>query len=459
MRSYLFSVWRLILYPTLLHILSAALAFLCAIPILFSEITPAFAADITQAYAGAGIVIAPLVSVAFMVLSVVIHMFRLSNTRAFTQLLKWAGIWACTLGCYILLAIAADVSPPQDPESPHSHTADTIYTPQDQLNGPSSLVIPISPEKTAIDTVAAAPNLIALEQEHEELFNSYLNQSPRWSGQEGDDTFYTKPGHLIMVPPSPSGIPALVHVCFRRLVEGDPLPQGYVVVTPGSPFPEIPEDSPQIPDYAVDLGKNHLLLLAWRGSTHRETALRAINAAIEAIDIRMQPLRDAPTPETVQSMLQGRTTYPGTEPELRLCEPLAQNGTYQAELYANPGEPGVILFYIKDLKNGDTLRLLSLKAQYSENPHELFRHDIPGSLPQWSREASDGGTVHIFPHNSPIFTIKLAPQRLHFDAAFEIKFKPSDVRRPVRTLLRRCYKVQTYDSLSIETPRTDAPQA
>lgn len=457
MRRGFFAFWRIILYPTYLHILCAVVAFICCVPIIFPEICPEPLKASLLHYAGTALLAAPLCSIVFLALAAVIHMFRMNNLRALSQVFKWAAVWGSTWLCYVFLAIAADVKPPvlTTPGMPAT-TIDTVHSPHEQLNGPASLVIPLSPGEEPIDKVAEAPNMVALENHHEELFKSYIDNSPRWSGQEDDDTFYTKPGHLIMVPPTQAGIPALVHVCFRRLIEGDPLPQGYVVVKPGEAFPAIPEDHTAIPDYALDLGRNHFLLLAWRGSNHQETALRAINAAITATDARMQPLLDEPTPETVQRMLLGRETYPGTTPEFRLSEPLAQDGAYQAELYANPGEPGVILVYIKERKTGKTLRILSMQALYSENKDELFRHDIPGSMPHWVRNTGDVGIANVFPHNTPLFAIKLGPQRQYFEVEFDIWFKPTDVRRNRRLLLRRCYKVQAYEPPATEETATEA---
>lgn len=438
-----FFLFRLILYPTPIHVLCGAVALLSCVPILFPEVCPEGASQVCISYAGGVLLIAAAISTVCMALAVCIHMFRLNNLRAFSQMFKWAGAWACGILGYFILTIAADVQPPTLQDS--NHSSDILHTPHEQLNGPASLVIPIMPDGVNIEKVADTPNLIALENEHDELLMSYLKASPRWSGQEGDDTFYTKPGHLVMVPPTAAGIPSLVHVCFRRLVEGDPLPQGFTVVKPGGDFPDIGTDNPQIPDIALDLGRNHFLLLAWRGSTHKETAWKAINAAIAATDARMQPLRETPTQETVTKMLAGRESYPGNTPDFKLSEPLAQDGAYQAELYANPGESGVILVYIKDLATGQTLRLLNCEARFSENENELFRHDIPGSMPHWIRSTGDENIANIFPRNTPLFAIRLGPQRQYFGVAFEIWFKPTDVRRNRRLIIRRCYKVQAYD--------------
>lgn len=445
MRRSFFSFWRLMLFPVRLHILCAIVALGACVPILFTEICPAEQRESIISAAGTTILSAQGVSSAFAVLAVVTHMMRLSNTRAFSQLLQWLAVWAGSILLFILLAIAADVQPPasNDDNTP-IQASDSLFTAREQLNGPASLVIPIETRHVQIDKVAETPNLSFLESNHEQLLREYLDKSPRWSGQDGDDTFYTKPGHLVMVPPTTGGTPALVHVCFRRMVEGDPLPQGYSVITPSGSFPEW-ADGAQVPDMALDLGRNHFLLLAWRGSSHRETALRALNAAINATDERMQPLRDVPTPETASRMLQGRTSYPGDTPEFRLCEPLSQDGAYQGELYANPGEAGVFLVYIKDLTSNNTLRLLSFPAHHSDNPQELFRHDIPGSMPHWLRSSTEDSITNIFPHNTPLFAIRLGPQRQYFGVAFEIWFKPSDVRKNRHLLLRRCYKVQAYD--------------
>lgn len=454
---------RTLLFPVRLHIICTLTGLGACVPILFPESCPPQQAEDIISSAGIAVLGAMGISCAFMLLAVVIHMLRLSNTRAFSQFLQWALVWGIGVASFVLLAIAADIQPPRVSEdNALIQTTDTLYPAHDQLNGPASLVIPIETKGIDIAHVAETPNLSYLETQHEQLLKDYLDHSPRWSGQDGDDTFYTKPGHLVMVPPSSGGTPALVHVCFRRLVEGDPLPQGYAVVTPGGDFPEINGSAP-IPDIALDLGRNHYLLLAWRGSSHRETALRAINAAIAATDERMQKLRESPSQETVESLLLGRSSYPGEAPEFRLCEPLSQDGTYQGELYANPGEPGVILIYIKDLADNSTLRLLSFPAQYSDNPQELFRHDIPGSVAHWIRSTTEDKSTQVFPHNSPLFAIKYGAQRQYFGVAFEIWFKPSDVRRNRRQLIRRCYKVQAYDPPAgmenTPEPTPDKPQA
>lgn len=451
--------WLVILSPTRVHVMCVIGALLACVFILFPEIGPACTDDMLQIYAGGTLLTAMGVSALLFLISAATHMLRLSNTRAFSQLIKWCICWGCGIALYVLLAISADVQPPDTEEDKLAiQSSDHLYAPKEQLNGPASLVIPIETTAQSADKVIDAPNLTALESEHAELFQNYIEKSPRWSGQEGDDTYYSKPGHLVMVPPTTSGAPGLVHVCFRTLVEGDRLPQGFSVVQPGGNFPDSADESKFVSDLAVDLGRNHFLLLAWRGSAHRETAYKAINAAIAAIDARMQPLRDTPTEEMVERLLNGRESYPGSTPEFRLSEPIAQEGAYQAELYANPGEPGIILVYIKELKSSRTLRLMSCPARYSNNDQELFRHDFPGSMPDWIRSSVAGDVSNLFPANTPIFAIRRGPQHQYFGVAFEVYFKPTDVRKQQRHLIRRCYKVQAYEPPVAESPAADSPK-
>ena len=451
--------WLVILSPTRVHVMCVIGALLACVFILFPEIAPAGTDDMLQIYAGGTLLTAMGVSALLFFISAATHMLRLSNTRAFSQLIKWCICWGCGIALYVLLAISADVQPPDTEEDKLAiQSSDHLYAPKEQLNGPASLVIPVETTAQSADKVIDAPNLTALESEHAELFQNYIEKSPRWSGQEGDDTYYSKPGHLVMVPPTTSGAPGLVHVCFRTLVEGDRLPQGFSVVQPGGNFPDSADESKFVSDLAVDLGRNHFLLLAWRGSAHRETACKAINAAIAAIDARMQPLRDTPTEEMAERLLNGRESYPGSTPEFRLSEPIAQEGAYQAELYANPGEPGIILVYIKELKSSRTLRLMSCPARYSNNNQELFRHDFPGSMPDWIRSSVEGDVSNLFPANTPLFAIRRGPQHQYFGVAFEVYFKPSDVRKQQRHLLRRCYKVQAYEPPVAESPAADSPK-
>ena len=440
LRHFLLSPWKF-------HTLCTATALLACIPLLWPDMMERDVQEFVSVYAGGLLLAAFLLSLLLGVLVVSYFLLKLRNLRAIGQLAAWCGLWGAGLLLFMLMAILADAPPVREWEKPQPiQKTDTLFTPQELLSGPDSLVIPINPDASPSGQIVSIPYLTRLEKEHEELLHTYLAQAARWAHSGEDDTFYTRPGHVVLTPPATgSGIPGLVHATFRRLVEGDPLPKDYVLVRPGDPFPGTSDNREQIPDMALDLGRSHYLLLAWRGTAHRETAHKAINAAITAIDNRMQPLADAPRPETIARLVEGKINTTGKTPELRLCEPPSQYGAYQAEIYANPGESGTLLLAIKDLESGRTLRLLNCPAHHSDNPNELFRHDIPGSLPLWLRMDGFGSIMKLFPPGMPLFAIREGVPHQYFGAAFEVWFNPSDITHPRRMLLRRCYKVQAYE--------------
>ncbi len=447
---------RLLLSRWRLHAACAAVCLLSVVPVLWPRLPLAEEGSLLASYAGVLLMGAFGLSACMMVLMVVHLLLRLRNKKAILYLLAWSGQWALASLLFVLMAIAADVPPlPVTEASSPIQQTDTLHPANEELTGPSALVIPISLENSSATTVADTPNLKLLEEEHEDVLTAFLEASPRWAAR-ADDTFYSRPGHVVMVPPMTGGTPGLVHVCFRRLVEGEPLPQGYSVVKSGAPFPKATSGQEQVPDLALDLGRNHYLLLAWRGTSHEATAHKALNAAIEAVDSRMQELAESPTPETAAALNKGKLNMTGHTPELRLCEPPAQFGAYQAEIYANPREPGTLLVYIRELETNRTLRILNCPALYSENPDELFRHDLPGSVPLWMRDGGFSTSRHLFEADIPLFAIREGEPHHYFGVAFEVRFKPVDPRQPSRLILRRCYKVEAYEKPAPSEPRPPA---
>ena len=388
----------------------------------------------------------------------ILLLLHLHYRRAMVQILSCAGQWMATGGIFALLAVLANVPPPQDgiaQAEPTQATA-TPVSPNDVLTGPNALFIPIPHtlfSDMEVETVAEAPNLSRLEQEHSELLEKYLNQSPRWAPLMDDDFFYSKPGHVVMSPViTGSGIQGLVHVAFRHWVEGEPTPAGYTIVKPGAPMPTRPEGSEQVEDLAVDLGLNHYLLLAWRGTSHIETAHRALNAAIATVDAMVQPLVREPTATTLQRMLEGKRNIAADAPRLLLSQPPAQYGAYQAELYVNPGEPGTLLLSITEAETHTPLRLFHCPAQYSNDPGEFFRHDIPGSnSPRNISSALLGGIPGLLPEKAPLFAIRRGEAHQFFDVAFELWFQPASTLKPRRRLLQQLYRVQAYEKAA-DTP-------
>lgn len=388
-------------------------------------------------------------------------LLRLRYRKALGQIVGWATLWAGVAGVFVLMAYVADVPLPKGYEEGTTATTTTEMPepPNDILTGPEALFVLITPERFAsmdVDTVARAPHLTQLETEHSKLLRQYLKESPRWALYMDDDTFYTKPGHMVMSPPGTSNgnnIQGLVHVAFRHLEEGEPIPTGYTVVKPGEAMPERPEGSEQVDDLALDLGRSHYLLLAWRGTSHVETARRALNAAIATVDSMVQPLAEEPTEATVERMLEGKRSMMADKPELLLSQPPAQYGAYQAEIYVNPGEAGTIILRVADMETDTPLRFFYCPALHSAKAGELFRHDIPGSATTQQEHTSIFGSMPgLLPERAPLFAIKQGEAHQFFNVAFEVWFQPSSPLKPRRMLMRRVYRVQACEAP--DTPQT-----
>lgn len=439
---------RILESPWALHLVCCILALVGCLPILWPTLTPKELHPTIVTYAGIVILTSFITSGILMVATIVHFLLRMRNLRASGQFFAWLLQWSVSALIFAQMAIKADVSSPYEENTAQTiQNNNTLYPPTDKLNGASALVIPIDPSSSNTDFIADAPNLLKLEKEHEELLSTYLNQSPRWAYAAKETTFYTQPGHVVLTPPPTGGIPGTVHASFRTIVEGEPLPEGFIPVTPGSPFPQTEGNSDKIPDIALDLSGKHYLLLAWRGTTHSETARKALNAAITAIDSRLQRLAETPTQEVCHRLCTGKSTMLGSAPELRVSEPSGQYGVYQAEVYANPGRAGTLLLVVRDIDTGKVLRLFSFPAQYSDNKNELFRHDIPGPSEAWQREAAISDIAAVFPTGAPFFAIAQGESHHYFGVSFEVQFSPSGTHgADTETLLRRNYKVQAYES-------------
>ncbi len=441
-RNILLSPWRL-------HSACCGVALLACLPLLWPALSPASEADEPiNGYAGWVLSLAFVTSAAGLLLQLVFILLRLHNLRAFLHLLLWLAQWAAAYVVFLLLAMMADVPPPPEPEPGQPIQAtDTLHLPHEELTGPASLIIPINPEPYSAEIVQEAPNLTHLAGEQEALLASFIELSPRWTDHRNDDTFYSKPGHVVMVLPESKGTPALIHVGFRRLVEGEPLPRGYTVLKPGEAYPRMPAGGEQaVPDILLDLGGTHYLMLAWRGAPHAESAQRALNAAIDAVDRRLEELRLAEdSNEVIRRMTQSSDRHAGSLPDIRLSEPPTQSGTYQAEIYANPQEPGSLRMRISDLSSGEMLRSFRCEARYSTDSQELFRHDIPLSRSIWVRDDSRGAVRELLPPGTPLFAIREGEAHHYFGVAVDVFFIPTDPEKPQRRLLRRCYKVQAYE--------------
>lgn len=452
-KKYLLSSWRI-------HAICCIAATLSGILIIWPRTAPRAWRLEAGDYAGIVIAVAFLASLGFMVLITSWLLLKLRNTRAIIHFSSWLGLWSGTAALFMLLAIIGDPPPPMAKELPQPiQQTDTLHIPHDYLMGPEALLIPISPENYSADRIVHTPALTQLEKEHKEQLQIYISSAPRWAHSSTDDTFYTKPGHVVMEPPSAKGTPGHIHVAFRKIAEGEPIPEGYTVIKPGEPFPSATEEAAPIPDFALDLGGNHYLLLAWRGAAHRETAFKAINAAISAVEARFKPLAEDPSAETIEKMIKGKPATLGSTPEIRLCEPPGQYGTYQAELFLNPGEEGTVLLIVKDIEKGETLLVLNCPALYSNNENELFRHDIPGSLPEWMRSAQFSNSNTLLAPGTPLFFVRQGESHHYFGAAFEVWFSPANSPHQRKLIMRRCYKIQSCEINAHEKTPTNEQKA
>lgn len=444
---------KLLVSPWKLHALCCFTALAAGVIVIWPRIMPRAVRAEAGPYAGWVMTVVFVASLLLMTAACVLFLCRFRNLRTIGQFSAWLGCWLTTVLIFLGLSVIADPPPPIEKEQPQPiQQTDTLFLPHDFLTGPDALLLPINPESHTAERIISPAALLAQEKDNPDLLHRFLSVSPKWAQSSRDDTFYSKPGHVVMEPPGTTGIPGHVHVSFRHIVEGEPLPTGFTVVKPGDEFPAPAANNTPMPDLALELGGSHYLLLAWRGTSHHETACKAINAAIAAVDARLEPLAADPSAETIGKMLEGKRNTLGSTPELRLCEPPAQYGTYQTEIFANTGEPGTLLLIIRNRENGRTLNVFACPSRYSADPNELFRHDIPGDVPGWLRSSIFDGGGSALATGTPLYIISKGESHHYFGADFEVWFRPTDTMKPRRLILRRCYKVQSAEENAPAAP-------
>lgn len=380
-----------------------------------------------------------------------VHFFlRLKNMRALWQIITFLTVWGCVLLIFTQLAIEADAPSPYPQEAQiRAEQLDTIHETNAHLKGPSTLCchLPVNKSEATATHIHPASNLLQLEKDHPALFEQYLSTAPKWAYSANDDTFYSKPGHVVFVESADTEIPGMVHVAFRTVSAGETLPDGYEVMAPGTPIPAFEEEEPDdIPDIALDLGGKRYLLLAWRGTNSAAEAYKAINATIAEIDSQLEPLVSAPTPQTIEQLIRGNDCIEGSKTELLLAEPASQFGIYQAEIYANPGREGTLILVIRERETNKALLLYSHSARYSADPNKLFRHDVPLSLHDPEGRRRMGNHAEIFGPDAPFFTIKMGESHRYFTITAEVHFSPAgSLGDKTELLLKRHYNVQAYE--------------
>ncbi len=443
-RNWLLSAWKL---PTVFCVICVTAAILIITPLGNSTATH----SLLNSVCGWIFLLAFIANAAHLLSTAVYYFLKMKNLRALWQIISCVLIWF--IGVLLFMRVAVEADPP----SPYQ-TAQTINSKQeteaqkkatDTLLGPTALMLPITPQQTPPTNLSLAPNLLLLEKQHPELLETYLQQAPQWCFTANDDTFYSKPGHIVLETDSAHDMPGIVHAALRTISAGSSMPQGYQVIRPGAALPEASETNKnEVPDLALELGGKRYLLLAWRGPGDRTYAFSAINAAINTIDAQFAPLAKEPTSGGMAKLLAGITCIRGTKAEMRLAHVPTQMGIYQAEIYANPRKSGTLMLVIRDKESGHPLRIYSQKAKYSDNAQELYRHDISPAMEAAYRRMLEDDAADSIPEHAPYFYIKTGDSLSYFDITAEILFSPdnSPTDHP-QLLLKNHYSVRAYEKM------------
>ena len=449
-----------LLHPWKIPCMLGFTALLACIPVIFpfAEAEPQ---QIIRDICGWVLMLSVGCSLLHVIITAVHFFLRLKNMRALWQITAFFTVWGVVVLLFTQLAIEADPpSPYPQEEQKGLKQADTLHEATAHLQGPSTLCtyLPNIRREAPITHIHEAANLLKLEKDHAELFEQYLNTAPKWAYTANDDTFYSKPGHVVFVAPSDSEIPGMVHAAFRSVSAGETLPDGYEVMAPGAAIPTAEEAlHTDIPDIALDLGGKRYLLLAWRGAESQAAAYKAINATIAEIDTQLAPLAETPTPETIEKLIRGKDSIKGNKTELLLTEPASQFGIYQAEIYANPGQEGTLILVIRERDTHKALLLYSHAARYSADSEVLFRHDVPLALHDKEGRRRMGNHVEVFGPNAPFFTLKEGEAHRYFAITAEVHFSPAGSRGDkTELLLKRHYNVQAYEKA--EEPAAESAQ-
>ncbi|MFI3243249.1 MAG: hypothetical protein R3Y56_03230 [Akkermansia sp.] len=428
------------------HALCALLLLLSTVPMLWQGIaTPQIIS-----FAGYLFVISFASSCVLAVSLIVYELLHLQNREAILRILYFFAVWVFAASLTLLLTYRAKVPMDKELIEKAPELDIKVYDANEQLYGESGLVIPIQLGDEVFTHLLDSPNLILLEENHPDIIEHYLQQSPRWRTY-ASDTFYAQLGHVELTIKDKDGNPrGLVHAAFRAITEGEEMPHGYTPVKPGDKLPrfEDADEEQNIPDLAIDLGGDYFLLIAWRGIKDRTLALQSINESIRYIDSSFDILAKNPSMEQVQQLLHNKQSFTLQEADLLLSEPPSQYGTYQAEILANPQEAGQLILLIKEAKSQQVLRVISCYAQYSENEQEYFLHEIPADLPNWlGRQAWASGKLVLEP-GIPLFTIKRGDSGQTFEVDFELLFAPADITKEHRNILKKRYRVHPCDYIA-----------
>ncbi|NCD23304.1 MAG: hypothetical protein EOL90_10250 [Spartobacteria bacterium] len=149
---------------------------------------------------------------------------------------------------------------------------------------------------------------------------------------------------------------------------------------------------------------------------------RLTKAALEQIEAELTPLAAQPTEKTLRACLPADSLRIG-DPALELRNSF-QPGLYDAYVWINPGEPGMVYLKAYEATQGTPLSANRLKESsnewvgWSENPEELFLSNTHFSIYE-----GDWGKPYA--------------------ARFEVWFVP-DSGAPERKLLEKVFKIEGW---------------
>ncbi len=452
----------------LIHTLLGSLSLLMTLPMLWTGFLPHSVVEICG-YVLLGSV---GISILWLIVSLIITALKIRNMELFARLFSFISVWACFLGLFSIFAYVAELDEVHIAQAHTTKQAIPVHMPEERLMGDSALQLYYHLEDSDEDetiNIENTPSLTLLSTEHPLLLHQYIERSPRWKHPMSDQ-FYAELGHVVLTDADdPTGSQGSVHASFRRLIEGENIPSGYSTAKPGDPYPKYDAresgSKNDIPDIALDLGGDYILLLAWRGRKEdRPHAYQAMNAAIRAINEQFERLSKQVTANGKTAPSHSSVSHRGTEPEIRLNSPPSQYGCYQAEIYANPNQNGFLSLIVKDVESGKELRTIGFRSLYSFDDQELFRHEIPQSLPIWMRKDEWIPSSDPEKKDIPLFTIEASDELRSFLVDFELWFSPYGSQQEPRLLTTKRYRIQSFQprllkpELIMEKISTDEPE-
>ena len=186
--------FKWLLSPWKMSCILCATALVACLPIFFPLSSQAETQHAIRSVCGWFILLSFVLSCVLVTYSSVLFFLKMRNLRAIGQIGAYLTVWSAGALIFMQLAIEADMPPPYPVEvTRKSEKKGIVHEASDQLMGPSTLctLLTITEADEQNPTLQVAPNLLALEKEHPEIFEQYLATAPKWSHTAADDSFYS----------------------------------------------------------------------------------------------------------------------------------------------------------------------------------------------------------------------------------------------------------------------------